>query len=122
MVLHYQWVESERRYTPELINSFDDRRRILLLTKGDVRLLGTERLARSPGTVRLRCEATSGSTVAPLSLYREPVACDALELANLERQSSWVGFRLHDRAIMCLERIVPRTNARLRRAVGSGHH
>ena len=81
---------------PGDIRSWDDFRRIPLLTKNDLRAHQDELLSSKYDRASLPCSRTSGSTGVPVAVFKDNACCHFGQGCTL-RSDEWSGWRLGER-------------------------
>ncbi len=104
-VPYYQRLMRERGITPESIKALEDIRRFPILTKQEVLKAGETIVSRKYPRWRLRRTSTSGTTGAPLRLYRNLFSIGH-EHAFVRRQWDWAGIGFSDRLAYLKGRVV----------------
>ena len=104
-VPYYQQLMRERGITPESIKSLDDIRQFPILTKQEILKAGETIVSRKYPRWRLRQTSTSGTTGAPLRLYRSLFSIGN-EHAFVRRQWDWAGIGFSDRLAFLKGRVV----------------
>lgn len=87
---------AECHLTPQLIESFDDFRRLPLLTKQELRERNTELISQQFPISRLLAKKTSGSTGTSVTVYVDEAAQQFKRACTL-RSDEWTGWRHGER-------------------------